>query len=264
VTEGTPLGGEDPGLPPPAPVIEGPVCAGCAKVLVTTARFCPDCGTERPDTGTPTGTWSDTIRFLWAAGLIIAYILATHIGAGWTDYQAVLAVDAGFLLLVCGVAVFFHKELRPTTRPRRLTLDRFLTYLIAQLAITCLALFGTTWLSHALGLEELSYTWVFRLSPAPLLFSLLSTAVMPAVTEELAFRGILFGQLERLSGTASAVIVTGILFAFVHFSMLSVFWLVPVGLLYGWIRAREGHIWLGMAFHMAHNALVVFQEFGYF
>lgn len=117
------------------------------------------------------------------------------------------------------------------------------------------------WIVDLFDLEDQDYSTIFLWSPFPLALSLVSTAVFPALTEELAFRGILFLQLDCLSGTQAAIMVTGILFAFVHFSMLSMYWLLLAGLLYGWVRAREGHLWVGVVLHMLHNATVVVLEF---
>lgn len=229
--------------------------------MAGTANFCPGCGTPRVTAEASGGTWRDTTNFLWAAGLIIVYILGSHLVEDWVDYKRVLAFDAGFLILVASVTVVFHKHLGPSLVPRMIAPGRFALYAGLQLVLSCIVLYTIPRLNAALGTESGDYSWIFLGSPYPLLLSLLSTAVMPALTEELAFRGILFGQLERLTGRASTVIVTAIVFAFIHFSMLSMFWLLPAGLLYGWIRAREGHIWWGVLFHMAHNATVVFTEF---
>lgn len=247
---------DGPVLPEP-----GPVCGSCGRPLADTARFCPGCGAPREAAPASTGQWRDVVRFFWAVGLIIVYILASHAVDDWVDYQRVLAFDAGFLLLVMGVAAVFHKELGPSLIPRSIGPARLLLYVGLQIVLSCFVLYTVPRLNAALGFEDVGSNWIFLGSPAPLLLALLSTAVLPALTEELGFRGILFGQLERLTGSGSAIIVTAIIFAFVHFSMLSMYWLLPAGLLYGWIRAREGHIWLGVLLHMAHNAAVVFTEF---
>lgn len=211
----------------------------------------------------PGDGWRDTVRFLWAAGLVIAYILGSYLVDNWVDHTMVLAFDAGFLILVIVVAFAFNRALGNGLRPRATTPARILTYIGLQAALSALVFFTIPWISRVFELEDLSYTAIFLWSDHPLLFSLLSIAVMPALTEELAFRGILFGQLQRLTTVNSAIIVTGLLFAFVHFSMLGMYWLFPAGLLYGWIRAREGHIWWGVLLHMTHNAVVVIQELGW-
>lgn len=236
-------------------------CGQCGIVLLPEAAFCTSCGAPARANAPNLNGWRDTKRFLWSFGLIAFYIAGSHIIDGWTDYRALLAWDFAFFLLVVGVAVHFNRAMGGALRPRRISGERVLIYLFAQVVLTCLVVVTMPWLNRAFGLEEVSYTALFRSSPWPLLLSILSTAVFPAITEELAFRGLLFGQLRQLTGDVPAIIVQGILFATLHFAMLSMYWLLPAGLLYGWIRHREGHIWCGVLLHLTHNGLVVLMEF---
>lgn len=205
--------------------------------------------------------WKDTKRFFLAFGLIAAYILGSYFVSIWEDYKAVLAFDLGFFLLVVFMALVFGRTLFASLKPKALSVPRALSYLGLQAMLTLFVLITMPWIIDLFDLEDQDYSTIFLWSPFPLALSLVSTAVFPALTEELAFRGILFLQLDRLSGTQAAIMVTGILFAFVHFSMLSMYWLLLAGLLYGWVRAREGHLWVGVVLHMLHNATVVVLEF---
>ena len=51
---------------------------------------------------------------------------------------------------------------------------------------------------------------------AQLLVPLVSTAIMPALTEELLFRGIVFRWLEEFAGSWVALIITSVLFGLGH------------------------------------------------
>jgi membrane protease YdiL (CAAX protease family) len=240
---------------------EAPTCLDCGSLLIPAASFCTACGHAVAPVEDPAHGWRDTKRFFWAFGLVALYILGSYLVEDWTDYQAVLAWDAAFFILVVGVSISFSRSLGGALVPRAITVDRLFTYLIAQAVLSYVVISTGPWLNRVFELEEVSYSAIFYTSPYPMLLALLSTAVFPAVTEELAFRGVFFGQLQRLMGGASAAIVSAILFATVHFAMLSMYWLLPAGLLFGWIRHREGHIWWGVLLHMSHNALVVWLEF---
>lgn len=222
--------------------------------------FCSACGSPVGAQPTRDG-WKDTKRFFLAFGLIAAYILGSYLVSNWEDYKAVLAFDLGFFLLVVFMALVFGRSLFASLKPKALSVPRALMYLGMQAVLTLFVLITMPWIIDLFDLEDQDYSTIFLWSPFPLALSLVSTAVFPALTEELAFRGILFLQLDRLSGTQAAIMVTGILFAFVHFSMLSMYWLLLAGLLYGWVRAREGHIWVGVVLHMLHNTTVVVLEF---
>jgi sodium transport system permease protein len=85
---------------------------------------------------------------------------------------------------------------------------------------------------------------------------LFTFALLPAVCEELAFRGfVLMGLLRRL-GTGKAVLVSSLLFAIAH---LTAFQFLPtflIGLLLGYLALRSGSVYPGMILHALHNGLV--------
>jgi sodium transport system permease protein len=88
----------------------------------------------------------------------------------------------------------------------------------------------------------------------PLWIILLVSAVLPAVCEEISFRGIvLSGFLTRLR-PAAALALTGVVFAVFH---LSLYRFVPIFLL-GWAIAyltwKSGSIFTGMILHLLNNA----------
>jgi sodium transport system permease protein len=87
-------------------------------------------------------------------------------------------------------------------------------------------------------------------------------AVIPAICEEIFFRGFLFGALVRRS-VLNAVVTTTTLFAAFH--VLSPSSLTPerfapslmLGLALGLLRWRSGSIWPGVVMHVAHNSIVI-------
>ena len=89
---------------------------------------------------------------------------------------------------------------------------------------------------------------------------LLVFALMPAITEELAFRGYILSGLERTYSTRTAIILSALLFGFLHV-LLSLFQqffgAALLGLILGAIAVRTGSLWPGVVFHFVNNALGV-------
>jgi ABC-2 type transport system permease protein/sodium transport system permease protein len=100
---------------------------------------------------------------------------------------------------------------------------------------------------------------VKQFQSAPLWLLLAAFAVVPAIFEELCFRGFIFGSLRtRLSG-AWTVIATALLFGLFH-ELLFPGKLIPsalLGLVLGWVRLRTGSVLPGMVLHAMHNGLVL-------
>lgn len=97
------------------------------------------------------------------------------------------------------------------------------------------------------GTMDLSPFWLF------LLF-----AVSPGICEELLWRGVLQGELEKQRRPLRTVLLVGLFFGLFH---LSVYRLVTTGLtgaILAIIRLRTGSIFPCMLFHTAFNATLLF------
>ena len=93
-------------------------------------------------------------------------------------------------------------------------------------------------------------------SPVSLLLNLLSTAVLPAIVEEMIFRGFLLGALRR-HGNGMAVVLTAVLFGFFHGNILQFPFAFILGLGLGYAVVCTDSIWPAVAIHFANNAMSV-------
>jgi membrane protease YdiL (CAAX protease family) len=95
----------------------------------------------------------------------------------------------------------------------------------------------------------------------PLILRLVAIAVFPAVVEEWLCRGVLWRPLRPLLSPGITILVTAILFAFLH--GLGDGYLLEIphrfvgGLLFGFIRERSGSLSAPMLAHFEHNAFWV-------
>src|SRR5262249_13883014 len=86
---------------------------------------------------------------------------------------------------------------------------------------------------------------------------LLVLVALPAISQELAFRGFILTGLRRRFGPWMAILLSSLLFGLYHFN---VFQFVPafvLGLVLGTLAVRNGSILPGMAFHLLHNGLLI-------
>jgi len=90
-----------------------------------------------------------------------------------------------------------------------------------------------------------------------LAMGLLGWVVLPAVVEEVVYRGCVQGQLTRVLRPQAAWLLTAVVFAASHHSFISLLWLLPFGLYLGYLRARYRSLWLPMLAHGWYNALVL-------
>lgn len=83
-------------------------------------------------------------------------------------------------------------------------------------------------------------------------------AMVPALFEELFMRGVLQGYLVRvLKSVQWGIVVTSLLFALLHFSVVN---LLPIFLLSIWLGVLRYHtrsLWWGVAVHLLNNILAL-------
>jgi sodium transport system permease protein len=88
-------------------------------------------------------------------------------------------------------------------------------------------------------------------------WQLVLVAVLPAVCEEVAFRGfILSGLLRRLSST-TAIVLSAFLFGFFHINPQQLLPATILGCVLGVIATRSGSLLPGILFHVTNNALAL-------
>ena len=90
------------------------------------------------------------------------------------------------------------------------------------------------------------------------ILSMIIIALLPAVFEEVCFRGGLQNILTRwFKGPWIAIIVTSIIFSAVHFSYYGFFVRVFLGVALGLVFYYSGSIWLSILFHFLYNGIQV-------
>ncbi len=98
------------------------------------------------------------------------------------------------------------------------------------------------------------------ITQAPFPVALLAGALVPAICEETAFRGYLQWNLGRY-GPAVAAVLTGILFGVMHMSIIRVFPLTLLGLVFSWGVQRTGSLLPGIIMHFVNNATTLILNF---
>ena len=95
-------------------------------------------------------------------------------------------------------------------------------------------------------------------------FLLMGMAVLIApLVEETVFRGYLYPLFAKNLGVAPAVVITGVLFGFMHAPQLGwtlglVTMLIAVGIIFTLARARAGTVLASFLLHLGYNSMIAF------
>jgi membrane protease YdiL (CAAX protease family) len=128
--------------------------------------------------------------------------------------------------------------------------------MVGAVALSMLALIGSAW---ALGGDDLGEGQALAsrlqaLSAGP---GLLLLTLLPALCEEVLFRGSVLGLLRLRLPTWAAVLLQALAFALLHGMALRVAPTLALGLVLGLLRVRTGSLWPGVLVHALHNAVLL-------
>jgi membrane protease YdiL (CAAX protease family) len=117
-------------------------------------------------------------------------------------------------------------------------------------------------LGRLVSLPKEQHVDLSRYPAVTVLFSLLMGAVVAGVVEETAFRGYVQRPIERRHGPVLAILVTGTLFGFAHFThpevtLVLLPYYLAVAAVYGALACFTDSTFPSMALHIGGNAFSV-------
>jgi len=110
-----------------------------------------------------------------------------------------------------------------------------------------------------LGIEPQGMKQVIEVvrEPRQLIVSLLLLAVLAPLVEELVFRGLLYGWVAGRWGSVAAWIVSSLAFAAAHYEPAHIVLVLPLGLLFGWLRRRTDSLLPSLFSHIVNNGFAL-------
>ena len=90
-----------------------------------------------------------------------------------------------------------------------------------------------------------------------LLFNLVVIALIPAIGEELTFRGVLQQGLTRRMNPHVAILLSAAIFSFIHFQFYGFLPRMFLGMLLGYLFYTSGSLWTCMLMHFLNNGSAV-------
>ena len=129
----------------------------------------------------------------------------------------------------------------------------FIGNILSNYIVTFANSVGVTFRSYETAMEQQS--------DAPetlglLLLTVVHTAVLPALLEELIFRGYIMQPLRRY-GDWFAIITSALIFGLVHGNMMQVPFAILAGVALGYINVVTGSMWMNILLHFLNNFISV-------
>ncbi len=252
-------------------------CGYCGAPLDSRFYFCPACATPYKQVeeliGPPAPLYlsegaliqkktPQVINIFWTYfGVLLFSFIAAHIifGEDRSEFRLLFEV-AALAVTTCVVGVLHWQSLAPQFKKVGFFQRE------AWMALAAMA--------PLLGINYVYHSWLFKLlsnekDVRPHLDKMgmgqagivLLFCVFPAVTEEIAFRGLLQHWLATALRPIRAIVIASAPFTAMHFvtqlPILSAPYLFGVGCLLGWAKWKTGSLYPSMLMHFLHNLIVI-------
>lgn len=89
---------------------------------------------------------------------------------------------------------------------------------------------------------------------------ILLLALVPAICEELAFRGFILSGLRRMGHKWAAIALCSVLFGLAHGILQQSLAAAAVAVVIGYVAVKTGSLWPGVAYHFVHNGLTALRS----
>lgn len=130
----------------------------------------------------------------------------------------------------------------------------------------CMVLGAVEALVEYMWWSSVDLPWGMRGSPSGhgLFGQLFWIALMPALFEEWAFRGVILTRLRRVLSDGWAIALSATMFSLLHQDPYRMFWSIVFGVVAGVMRVAAGALWPCMLWHLLWNTSAVLWPAGLF
>ncbi|WP_299223063.1 CPBP family intramembrane glutamic endopeptidase [uncultured Aquimarina sp.] len=240
------------------------VCKTCNESLEAVVNFCPSCGTSVTKIGKRDKSEHLNLVIAFYIVMLVFLVINFFLYQDDSSLMQEIATESIFALIIIGFTFFDFKNIIKLYRFPKIDLLPLLGYITIPFASAFLVYYAVEFINVQLSDETYNYYFGYVDYPNPMFWAVLFVAIFPPIFEELGFRGFLYNQLNKIASTKVTIILTAFIFALVHFSVISLLWIFPFGLLLGYLRHKYNTLWIGMIIHFIHNFIVLYLDYYYF
>jgi len=230
-------------------------CQECDTRVKSYQRFCHNCGAYLAlDVEHISIFNNSSLQTAFFFYVVYLFICLTVKYTNWfVSYGRLFWIE----ILIAAITILFARvnlrSLKPVLRFNNFSWN--ILFLVIAVAVVFSAVVNVfiTQINISIFGTNVSLYNGYRIYQFPILLMFYSIALIPALFEELAFRGILYNYLNAFLDERLVVIVTGLGFAAIHLNFFSLVWLIPFGIFIGSLRRKYHTLWYGIIFHFVFN-----------
>jgi membrane protease YdiL (CAAX protease family) len=236
-------------------VTEKRACTKCGEPVALNGNFCNRCGAKqyRRTINSSENNW----RLLKQAALFFSIDIFICCLCKFADAFKSLSWFVLLDVLAAIITVVFFAinwtENKALLIWRNFSWQKVSAYAAIAVAASFLVHYSVGWLNVVIYSKDEHYFDFVNGNLFGEIFVIFFTAIMPALFEELGYRGYMLQTLLKVAEPDQAIYISAFLFAIIHMSFISLFWLIPFALFLGFVRIKEGTLWYGILIHFCFN-----------
>lgn len=238
-------------------------CIHCNLPISATAKFCNHCGLVQDHSDIDDAEKKQKRLTMLALffGVHLTVCLISNFNINAHTLVSLFIFDGILSVVTIVYAIILRKELAHLFKWPNFSALKVLAYGSSAIVAATLVNISVKWLNRTIFDSESYYYYAFSHLKYAKIVTVLAVALQPAIFEELAFRGVMQQGLYKVVDTRQAIFISAFLFALLHMSFISFFWLLPFALWLGYVRMKEETLWYGVIIHFCFNTTACFLEF---
>lgn len=232
-----------------------PTCFECDAPVKDQQRFCQNCGSYLGAEVVAINIFNNSdLRRVFIFYFLYLFICLVIKHSSWfNSYDELFWVE----LILAGITLRFTwlnwSQIKPVLKFNNFRWSVLSGVIVVAALGSLLVTFSVRELNVSFFHSEFSYYEAYKMYRSPVMVMIYSIALLPALFEELAFRGVMFNYCANFLDERLVVALTAFLFAIMHLNLMSLVWLIPFAFYIGNLRRRYNTLWYGIVFHFVFN-----------
>lgn len=230
-------------------------CEDCDTRVKGYQRFCHNCGAYLGSDAEEISIFNNSsLQTAFFFYVIYLFICLTVKYTNWfNSYDRLFWIEISLAVITILFARINRNSLKPVLRFNNFSWYTLFSVIAVAAVFSSVVNIFIIKINISIFGTNISLYEGYRVYEYPVLIMFYSIALMPALFEELAFRGVLYNYLSGFLDERLVVMVTGFVFAAIHLNFFSLIWLIPFGILIGTLRRKYNTLWYGIIFHFVFN-----------
>jgi membrane protease YdiL (CAAX protease family) len=235
---------------------EPKLCSKCNAVMPVERNYCSHCG--QAQNYKEVKFYGDKKQNLILIALFFAIEIIVCVASLLIEEQTLtISMFLDLILAITAVLFFCYNwdENKFLLKWPNFSILKLLGLILLTITGSFIVQFLSPYINQFIFNKNYTSYYAYAFLPYGNYIMIATVALCPALFEELAYRGFLMQRLLNIVDAKEAIYISSILFFFIHFSMISFFWLLPFALLLGYIRIKTNTIWYGVVLHFFFNLI---------